>query len=151
METITINVKKLDDRAIIPTHGTIDAAGWDLYADLPEGEDEVVINPHQTCKISAGIAMAIPTGYWAGLYARSGMATKNDLAPANKTGVIDADYRGPIIVALHNHGEEVRKVVQGERIAQLVLHKVIPVTLNETSDLDETERGAGGFGSTGTK
>lgn len=148
---VTINVKKLDNRAIIPTHGSEEAAGWDLYADLPEGQNEVVIDPHKTCKISTGVAMAIPTGYWGGIYARSGMATKNDLAPANKTGVIDSDYRGPIIVALHNHGDKARVVEHGERIAQLVLHEVIPVALNEVSELDETERGAGGFGSTGTK
>lgn len=148
---VSINVKKLDNRAVIPTHGSEEAAGWDLYADLPEGQNEIVINPHETCKISTGIAMAIPTGYWGGIYARSGMATKNDLAPANKTGVIDSDYRGPVIVALHNHGEKARVVEHGERIAQLVLHEVIPVTLNEVTELDETERGTGGFGSTGTK
>jgi dUTP pyrophosphatase len=151
MDTITINIKRLDERAIIPTHGSIDAAGWDLYADLPEGQEEVVINPHCTCKISTGVAMAIPTGYWGGIYARSGLATKSDLAPANKVGVVDPDYRGPVVVALHNHGEEIRKVSHGERIAQLVLHEVVPVVLNEVSSLDETERGANGFGSTGTK
>ena len=148
---VTINVKRLSSRAVIPTHGSQEAAGWDLYADLPDGQSEIVINPHETCKISTGIAMSIPVGYWGGIYARSGMATKNDLAPANKTGVIDSDYRGPVIVALHNHGEKARVIEHGERIAQLVLHEVIPVTLNEVSELDETERGTGGFGSTGTK
>ena len=148
---IVINVKKLDNHAIIPTNGSVDAAGWDLYADLPEGQDEIVINPHETCKISTGIAIAIPNGYWGGIYARSGIATKKDLAPANKTGVIDSDYRGPIIVALHNHGNKVRTVEHGERIAQLVLHQITPVSFNEVSELDETERGTGGFGSTGVK
>ena len=147
---LNINVKKLGKDAIIPTHGSVDAAGWDLYAYLPD-EGSVTINPHETCKISSGIAMAIPNGYWGGVYARSGMATKSDLAPANKTGVIDSDYRGPVIVALHNHGESIRVVEHGERIAQLVLHEIVPVTLNEVDELNETERGAGGFGSTGTK
>lgn len=147
---LDIPVKLLSDRATMPTHGSEKAAGWDLYACLPNAE-EIVINPHETCMISTGIAMGIPDGYWGGIYARSGMATKKDLAPANKTGVIDSDYRGPIIVALHNHGDRARVIEHGERIAQLVLHEVIPVTLNEVSELDETERGTGGFGSTGTK
>lgn len=148
---LSIGVKKLDNRATLPTRGSEQAAGWDLYADLPDGQNEVVINPHETCKISTGIAMAIPTGYWGGIYARSGMATKNDLAPANKTGVIDSDYRGPIIVALHNHGDKTRVVEHGDRIAQFILHEVIPMELNEVYELDKTERGTGGFGSTGAK
>jgi dUTP pyrophosphatase len=148
-EKETVKVKKLFEDAIVPTLGSIDAAGWDLYAYVPEGE--IVINPHMTCKVSTGIAMAIPTGYWGGIYARSGMATKNGLAPANKTGVIDSDYRGPIIVALHNHSNEPKTISHGERIAQFVLHEVFPLNFEEVDNLDETMRGEGGFGSTGTK
>ena len=144
-----VKVKRLYPNVILPTCGSLEAAGSHLYAYIPEGS--VTINPHTTVKISTGIAMAIPTGYWGGIYARSGMATKNGLAPANKTGVIDSDYRGPIIVALHNHSNESKTISHGERIAQFVLHEVFPLNFEEVDNLDETMRGEGGFGSTGTK
>ena len=143
-----VKVKRLYPNVILPTRGSLEAAGWDLYAYIPEGS--VTINPHTTVKISTGIAMAIPNGYWGGIYARSGLATKSGLAPANKTGVIDSDYRGPIIVALHNHTSEPKVVSNGDRIAQFVLHDVLPMSFEEVSNLDSTERGEGGFGSTGT-
>ena len=125
---VTINIKKLDSRAIIPTHGSEEAAGWDLYADLPDGQNEVEINPHETCKISTGIAMAIPTGY---------------CVPSMYWSVAGHTGQKP--------NDRARVVEHGERIAQLVLHEVIPIALNEVPELDETERGTGGFGSTGTK
>lgn len=145
---IVVNVKRLSSTAKIPTHGSTEAAGWDLYADI-EGTEELTIAPGETVKISSGIAMAIPTGYWGGIYARSGMATKLGLAPANKVGVIDSDYRGPVIVALHNHSNTPAVVKHGERIAQLIIERVLPITFHEVEGLNDTERGTGGFGSTG--
>lgn len=145
-----IPMKLLAENAKIPTCGSCDAAGWDLYAFIPN-EDRVVIHPDETVMISTGIAVAIPQGYWGGIYARSGLASKKSLAPANKVGVIDSDYRGPIIVALHNHGEVDQIVENGERIAQFILHEKIPFGFKVVSELNETERGVGGFGSTGEK
>lgn len=145
----TVHIKKTTPEAITPTYGSVGAAGADLYA-LPT-EQSIIIPPHGTAFIHTGIMAAIPEGYVGLIYARSGLACKRDLAPANKVGVIDSDYRGEIMVALHNHGEEPRTIESGERIAQLVMTPVIRVDFTEVDDLDDTTRGAGGFGSTGTK
>lgn len=143
-----ISVKKLRARATLPTYGSEFAAGADLYACL---EEAMTIEPQQTKLIPTGLAMEIPLG-WAGLiYARSGLATKRGLAPANKVGVVDPDYRGEIMVSLHNHGTVPQTVEHGERIAQLVLTPYLTACFHETDELSETVRGAGGFGSTGTK
>lgn len=143
-----ISVKKLKKNAILPTYGSEFAAGADLYACLDEA---VTIAPQETKLIPTGLAMEIPLG-WAGLiYARSGLATKRGLAPANKVGVVDPDYRGEIMVSLHNHGTEPQTVEAGERIAQLVLTPYLTARFLETEELSQTVRGTGGFGSTGTK
>lgn len=141
-----IPVKKLRPNAIIPTYGSAEAAGADLYACL---EAPVEIAPGSTAFIPTGIAMEIPAGYAGLAYARSGLACKKDLAPANKVGVIDSDYRGEFMIALHNHGREVRVIEHGERIAQLVITPVFTPGFTEASELSDTQRGAGGFGSTG--
>lgn len=143
-----INIKKLDDKAIIPTYGSECAAGADLYACLDSAVD---IEPGQTVLIHTGIAMEIPAGYAGLVYARSGLASKKGLAPANKVGVIDADYRGEIMVALHNHGTQAQPVEPGERIAQLVIAPYIVGAFHQVDELSETVRGEGGFGSTGSK
>lgn len=143
-----VRVKKLDNRAILPTYGSDCAAGADLYA-LTGGE--VVIEADQTVLIHTGIALEIPTGYAGLIYARSGIATKRGLAPANKVGVIDSDYRGEIMVALHNHSGESQTVSDGERIAQMVIAPYLTVNFVESDELDDTKRGQGGFGSTGKK
>ena len=143
-----ISVKKLDDRAVLPKYGSEFSAGADLYALL---DGEVVILPNETKLIRTGLAMEIPVGYAGLIYARSGLATKRGLAPANKVGVIDSDYRGELMVALHNHGTTPRTVEPGDRVAQFLVMPVITAQFIEVDSLDETERGAGGFGSTGTK
>ncbi len=141
-----IHVKKLESNAIIPTYGTVEAAGADLYACL---DAPVTIAPGQTAWIPTGLAMEIPKGTAGLVYARSGMACKKGLAPANKVGVIDSDYRGPVTVVLHNHGNEAQTICHGERIAQLVITPVLTPAFCEISDLSHTDRGQGGFGSTG--
>lgn len=141
-----IPVKKLKANAILPTYGSAGAAGADLYACL---EAPVEIAPGKTAFIPTGIAMEIPAGYAGLAYARSGLACKQDLAPANKVGVIDSDYRGEFMIALHNHGREVRVIEHGERIAQLVITPVFTPGFTEVLELSDTKRGAGGFGSTG--
>lgn len=141
-----IPVKKLNPKAILPTYGSEEAAGADLYACL---ESPVMIEPGKTVFIPTGIAMELPRGYAGLAYARSGLACKKDLAPANKVGVIDSDYRGEFMIALHNHGEQVRIIEHGERIAQLVITPVFTPGFTEVSELSDTERGTGGFGSTG--
>lgn len=148
MDKYAVKIKKLDENAIIPTYGSQFAAGADLYACLGE---TVTINPHETLLIHTGIAMEIPTGFAGFVYARSGIATKRGLAPANKVGVIDSDYRGEIMVSLHNHSEEAQTIENGERIAQLVIAPYITADFILSDNLDETDRGEGGFGSTGTK
>lgn len=145
--TAPVPVKKLDPRAQLPTYGSADAAGADIYA-LTDGP--VTIAPGQTVLIHTGLAFAIPRGYVGLIHARSGLATKQGLAPANKVGVIDADYRGELMVALHNHGREPRVVNDGERIAQMVITPYLTAQFAETDQLDDTQRGEGGFGSTGT-
>lgn len=141
-----ISVKKLNDRAVLPTYGSAYAAGADLYS---AEEGEVVIEPHKTKLIHTGLAMEIPEGYAGLIYARSGLASKRGLAPANKVGVVDADYRGEIMVALHNHTDEPQKIDSGERIAQLVVAPFLQAEYEEAEELSSTVRGCGGFGSTG--
>lgn len=143
-----VNIKKLNEKAIIPTYGTEYAAGADLYACMDEA---VTIAPGETYFTKTGIAMEIPTGYVGLVYARSGLACKKGLAPANKVGVIDSDYRGEIMVALHNHSNVPVTVESGERIAQLVLAPYITAVFQEVDELENTARGEGGFGSTGRK
>lgn len=145
MQTI-VQVKKLDPKAVLPTYGSKEAAGADLYACL---EEPVAIAPGQTAWISTGIAMQLPAGYAGLVYARSSLGTKRGLAPANKVGVIDSDYRGEIKVVLFNHSGETQLVQPGERIAQLLVTPVLAPAFAETQQLDTTDRAAGGFGSTG--
>lgn len=145
---VCVNIKKLSSSATIPTKGSDDSAGFDLYANIADC-GSVVIAPGETQFIGTGIAMAIPHGYCGLIYARSGIACKRGLAPANKVGVIDSDYRGEFIVALHNHSHEAQTVAHGDRIAQLVISAVPNVTMCEASKLDDTGRGSGGFGHTG--
>ena len=145
---MNIKVKKLKSGATVPTMGSKFAAGADLYS----AEDaDVVIAPSETKFIGTGLAMEIPEGYVGLVYARSGLACKRGLAPANKVGVVDSDYRGEIKVALHNHGKEAQTVEKGERIAQMVIAPYLSVNYEEADELSETERGEGGFGSTGRK
>ena len=141
-----LNFKKLDPRATVPTYGSEYAAGADLRAVL---DAPITIKPNESILIHTGIAVAIPVGYVGLVYARSGIACKRGLAPSNKVGVIDADYRGEIMVSLHNHGTTEQTIDPDERIAQMVVTPFIHCEYEETDDLDDTERGAGGFGSTG--
>ncbi len=144
----TVNVKKLRENAVIPTYGSQFAAGADLYACLDE---DLTIEPAQTVLVPTGIALEVPVGYAGLIYARSGIASKRGLAPANKVGVVDADYRGEVMVALHNHSAVPQTIARDERIAQMVIAPFLAVDFNEVDELEETVRGAGGFGSTGTK
>ena len=141
-----IRVKKLHEQAILPTYGSEEAAGADLYACL---DTPLTVEPGATVWIPTGLAMEIPQGCAGLVYARSGMACKKGLAPANKVGVIDSDYRGPVTVVLHNHGSEAQTISHGERIAQLVITPVLTPAYEVSDDLTETDRGQGGFGSTG--
>lgn len=143
-----VKIKRLRDNATVPTYGTEFAAGADLYAALDEA---VTIAPGETKLIPTGFAFEIPVGYAGFVYARSGLATKRGLAPANKVGVIDSDYRGEVMTALHNHGKEVQTVEPGERIAQMVIAPYITANFILSDELDNTVRGEGGFGSTGRK
>ena len=147
MDKVTVRIKELNAGAILPSYGSEYAAGMDLYA-LTDGE--VSIAPGQTVLIHTGVATEIPDGYAGLVYARSGLASKKGLAPANKVGVIDADYRGEIMVALHNHGALPQTIGNGERIAQMVISPCVRAELEESDELSDTVRGAGGFGSTGT-
>lgn len=144
-----VEFTKLDKNAVMPTYGSLSAAGADLYA-LIDGEKQV-INPGETVIVHTGLALAIPEGYAGMIFARSGIALKRGIAPANKVGVIDSDYRGEIMVALHNHSNKVQEIANKERIAQLVIMPYLRAEFEERLSLDETERASGGFGSTGTK
>lgn len=144
---MNLKIKKLSDKAVIPTYGSEYAAGADLYSC----EGELTFAPGETKMVHTGLAMQIPVGYVGLIYARSGIATKRGLAPANKVGVIDSDYRGEIMVALHNHSNESQTIAASERIAQIVITPFLTVNYIESETLDETDRGVGGFGSTGTK
>ena len=142
----SMKIKRLNENAIVPTYGSACAAGADL--DACE-ENAVTIEPGKTVLVHTGIAMAIPDGYVGLIYARSGLACKRGLAPANKVGVIDSDYRGEIMVALHNHGDVAQTVESGERIAQIVFTPYVAAEFTVADTLDDTVRGEGGFGSTG--
>lgn len=148
IKNINVNIKKLSDKAVVPSYGSEYAAGADLYACL---DGEIEIQPHATVVVPTGIALELPLGYAGLIYARSGLATKKGLAPANKVGVVDCDYRGEVKVALHNHSQEAQKVDAGERIAQLVITPYLAAQFVECDELSETVRGSGGFGSTGRK
>ena len=144
----SMNIKKIREGAVTPTYGSEFAAGADLYACE---DTDVVIAPHETKLIHTGIAMEIPAGLVGLIYARSGLASKRGLAPANKVGVIDSDYRGEIMVALHNHSDAPQTVAAGERVAQIVFAPYYTAEFNLVDELSDTVRGEGGFGSTGTK
>lgn len=146
--TAPVSVKLLDPRAKLPAYGSPDAAGADLYA-LTDGP--VAIAPGQTVLVHTGLALAIPRGYVGLVYARSGLATKEGLAPANKVGVIDADYRGELMVSLYNQSKADRVIDSGDRIAQLVITPYLTAQFTQADELDGTQRGAGGFGSTGSR
>jgi dUTP pyrophosphatase len=150
----TVNFKKLKENAIIPTRGSEYAAGYDLYAIIGDSifdEEPLEIPPHSTVKVDTGLAMELPNGTFGAIFARSGLATKKGLRPANSVGVIDSDYRGSIIVALHNDTDETQTIINGERIAQLIILPYIQVDFKEVEELSDTKRGSGGFGSTGKK
>lgn len=144
-----VRIKKLSDKAVVPTYGSSSAAGADLYACL--SQPSVEIKPDETVFVPTGLAMEIPDGFVGLIYARSGLACKSGLAPANKVGVIDSDYRGELIVALHNHSEKTQTVENGQRIAQMVLTPYLAAEFVVSDALDETERGSGSFGSTGKR
>lgn len=143
-----VKIKKLNARATVPTYGSSSAAGADLYACLGSS---VLIKPSETVMIPTGLALEIPDGYVGLIYARSGLACREGLAPANKVGVIDSDYRGEIVVALFNHSSEERTVEDGQRVAQLVITPYVTADFILSDKLGNTERGSGGFGSTGKK
>ena len=144
---VQISVRKLREGAKMPMSGSAQAAGYDLYACT--GNGITVIAPHTPAMIGTGLAAAVPEGYFGALFARSGLAAKQGLRPANCVGVLDSDYRGEIIIALHNDTDEERSVEDGERIAQLVILPYLAVSFTQTQELDQTQRGAGGFGHTG--
>ena len=143
-----VKIRKLNEYARMPRRGSAQAAGYDLYAAC---EAPVRIAPHATEKIGTALSAQIPEGYFGGIFARSSLASKRSLRPANCVGVVDADYRGEIIVALHNDSEKEQVIEPGERIAQLVILPFLSVEFTEASELSGTERGSGGFGSTGMK
>ncbi len=144
-----MNIKKLHDDSIIPTKGTEESAGYDLYAYLDE--DKLAINPGETKMINIGISIEIPKGYFAGIFARSGIASKRNLRPANCTGVIDSDYRGEVKVPIYNDSSEVQYIENKERVAQMIILPYLDVTFNIKDNLSESNRSNDGFGSTGTK
>ena len=146
--TQTVRYQKLDERAVEPRYGSADAAGADLYAVMDE---PLTLQPGQTALVRTGLAVEIPAGFVGLVCARSGLATKRGLAPANKVGVIDADYRGEILISLHNHSGEPQTVEHGERVAQLLLVPYLTAAYEQADSLTDTDRGAGGFGSTGAK
>ena len=142
-----ISVKKLKENAKLPTYGSVEAAGADLYACL---EEAITVEPGETVWVPTGLALAVPKGCAGLIYARSGLACKQGLAPANKVGVIDSDYRGEVVVVLHNHSQETRRIAPGDRIAQMVITPVLTPEYCEVIELSTSDRGAGGFGSTGS-
>lgn len=141
-----VRIKKLSETAVIPTRGSRQAAGYDLCADIRE---PLVMRPGESVKVDTGLAIAVPAGYFGGVFARSGLSTKKGIRPANCVGVIDADYRGPVMVPLFNDASVERVIEPGERIAQLIVLPCAAVEFEETTELDDTERGENGFGSTG--
>lgn len=148
MQKIQVKIKKLNKNARMPTYGTEFAAGADLYALL---EEPIEIKPNETKFISTGISFEIPSGTVALIFARSGLSCKQGLAPANKVGVVDSDYRGEVMVALHNHSTEVRVVENGDRVAQVMFAPYLKGEFEEVDDLEKSSRGEKGFGSTGKK
>ena len=146
MERLTLKFRKLDERAVVPSYATEFSAGADLYA-LCDGD--IQIRSGETVLVHTGIAVEIPEGYAGYVFARSGLASKKGLAPANKVGVIDSDYRGEIMVALHNHSDETCNISNKDRIAQIVFMPYAYAVFSQTEDLSDTVRGTGGFGSTG--
>lgn len=144
----TVKIKRLNKLAKIPTRGTAESAGYDLYATT---DKDIQIPPHSNAKIGTGIAMSIPNGFFGGIFARSGIATKRNMRPSNCVGIVDSDYTGEIIVSIHNDSTETKTIQRGERIAQLVIVPYLSVMFDEVNELDETDRGDGGFGSTGEK
>ncbi|MBO6155011.1 MAG: dUTP diphosphatase [Lachnospiraceae bacterium] len=143
---MNIDIITLSDSAKLPERGSDMAAGYDLFADITE---DIIIDPHTTAMIGTGLAVAIPEGYFGGIYARSGLSSKEGLRPANCTGVVDADYRGEIKVALHNDSDFERTITPGQKIAQMVIMPFLSVEFQQVEQLDNTDRGEGGFGSTG--
>ena len=143
---MTIKVKKVTSSAVLPTRGSSSAAGYDLYADIPE---DLVVMPHTTATVDTGLRFELPEGYFAGIFARSGLAAREGLRPANCVGVCDADYRGNYMVALHNDSDEPRTVTPHEKIAQMIVLPYLSLEFEETDALSDTARGEGGFGSTG--
>ena len=146
MDSVKVAIKKLNEKAIVPFYGSEYAAGCDLYACL---DHEIAIAPHTTYKVGTGLAMQIPNGFFGAIFARSGLATKQGIRPANCVGVCDSDYTGEYIVALHNDSDKTVIIKPNDRIAQLVVLPYLGVLFDEVDELAETERGAGGFGSTG--
>lgn len=145
-----IKYKKLNKNAIEPTRGSEYAAGYDLYALIDDNDNTwITIPPHSTMKVGTGLSFELPNETFAAIFARSGLATKQGLRPANCVGVCDSDYRGEYIVAIHNDSDEEKIIKGGERIAQMILMPYIPMTFVETEELSESSRGTGGFGSTG--
>lgn len=141
-----IKIKKLKENAIVPTRGSEKSAGYDLYACI---ENPILIRPHETVMIGTGLSMELPDRTFGAIFPRSGISAKRGLAPANKVGVCDADYRGEYMIAIHNHSNVTQWVNPGERIAQLIIMSYIDITFNDVDKLSDTERGGGGFGSTG--
>lgn len=140
--------KKLNEKAMLPVRGSEFAAGYDLYAVV---DDEIIVKPCETVKIHTGLAVEIPTGLFGAIFARSGLATKQGLRPANCVGVIDSDYRGEVIVAIHNDSDQERCIRNGDRVAQLILLGFYSFTPEWADELSDTDRGSGGFGSTGVR
>ena len=143
-----VKIKKVKENAKIPTYGTENAAGADIYACI---EESMTFAPHETKMVPTGLSFELPVGYAGLIYARSGLASKRDLAPANKVGVVDSDYRGEVMVVMHNHGEKEQTIEPMERIAQFIITPYLKAEFIETEDLEDSERGANAFGSTGTK
>ena len=148
LHSCQIKVKKLNSLAKLPTRGSEEAAGYDLYAAI---DYDIYISPHSTVKVGTGLSFELPRGTFGAIFPRSGLATKSGLRPANCIGVCDSDYRGEYIIAVHNDSNTGQMIHPGERIAQLILLPYIPMEFQEVNELSETERGAGGFGSTGSK
>lgn len=148
---MNVKIKRLYKQASLPTKGSAKAAAYDVYACITNEEGSVTIKPHTTVKIGTGISMAPPEGYFVGVYARSGLSSKEGLRPSNCVGVCDEDYRGEYIVAMHNDSQVDRIIRHGDRIAQIILQKRYDMDFEEVDELDETERGTGGFGSTGKR
>ena len=149
MNNTIVKIKKMNESAIIPTRGSDAAAGYDLYAILDK--EQLAIAPHSTVMIDTGLAFALPDNTFGAIFARSGLASKKGLRPGNCVGVIDSDYRGSVKVALHNDSNKFQVITANERVAQLVILPYVPVEFEEVNELDETNRGENGFGSTGAQ